>query len=196
MGGPFVEVKGAEPITDDEGRVWIKCYQERWKVINPDGSEQMIRRDGVVTVSAGPSTQFAKGNLVGLKYGVRSSHEDGLLSVRAAEVCEVLVGVYPWILDTDVVAIEQYCRAEALARMADEAVQQVAAEKGFLSVPPYLLKELSTANGMAMRAADRLGLSPEGRLRIAKDAGFAQHFSSQRVDTLRAQGAALRATNE
>lgn len=149
-----------------------------------------------MSVSAGESTRVGEGNLVALKHGIRSSHEHGLLSIRAAEVCEVLVGTYPWVLDTDVVAIEQYCRAEALARLADEAVRKVVEEKGFAEVPAYYLKELNQANSVAMRAADRLGLSPEGRLKIAKDAGFAQHFSQERIESLREKGAALRAAQK
>jgi hypothetical protein len=130
------------------------------------------------------------GNLYGLKHG-GFSHQ--ILSVRTQEMVEALIGNYPWFLDTDMVGVEQYCRAEARARLLDEFAMEMALAKGVEKVPPYIWSEISKAENNAMRAADSLGLTPLGRMKIAKDAGFAQHFQTERIGKLSEQGAALRA---
>ena len=121
------------------------------------------------------------------------ANSEFLLSTKAAMVCEALIGVYPWVLDSDVVAIEQYCRAEARARMLSDHFMQKADTEGIDAVSTFQWELLNKSDTVAMRAAEVLGLTPMGRLKIAKDAGFAQHFNQERIGTLVDQGAALRA---
>ena len=115
-----------------------------------------------------------------------------LLSTVTEEIAEALIGDCPWVLDLDIVAIEQYCRAEARVRMLTAWMEEIAAEKGMSKVPPYVWGEITRAETNAMRRADSLGLSPEGRMKIAKDASMYQHFATSSLDSLKTQGRSLR----
>ena len=124
------------------------------------------------------------------------ANHEGLLSTVAADVAEELIGIYPWVLDTDVVGIEQYCRAEARTRLLHDYALELVAKKGVERVPPHIWSEITKAESNAMRAAEALGLTPLGRMKIAKDAGFAAHFNNERIGSVRSQGAALRAAGK
>ena len=124
-----------------------------------------------------------------LRHGAQSG---ALLSTVAAELCDALIGTYPWFLETDSVGIEQYCRAEAKARLLDDHITKVVEKRGVGRVAPYLWGASNNADTAAMRAAEAIGLTPMGRMKIAKDAGFVAHFSADRVGSLTSQGAALR----
>jgi hypothetical protein len=119
-----------------------------------------------------------------------------ILSTVTAEVAEVLIGQCPWVLDMDVVAIEQYCRVEARVRLLSDYLDELIEEKGPGKVPPYIWGEITRAEANAMRRADSLGLSPEGRMKIAKDASVYKHFTTDRVGNLREQGRNLRSVSE
>ena len=137
---------------------------------------------------------FAEGNLIPLVHGASNNPgaPNKILSTKAADVAEALIGTYPWVLETDVVAIEQYCRAEARSRLLHEHAMEVAEHKGIEAVPAYIWAECSKAENNAGRFAEQLGLTPMGRLKIAKDAGFAQHFQGERLRELIDNGRALR----
>lgn len=115
-----------------------------------------------------------------------------LLSVSSEIVRGALLNVYPWIADTDVVGIEQYCRAEARARILGEFINDICDSDGPGQVPGYLWQAATAADLAAMKAATSLGLNPEGRLKIAKDAGFATHFAGEQLETLLDKGASMR----
>lgn len=115
-----------------------------------------------------------------------------MLTVNARLLSEALINVYPWIQDTDVVAIEQYCRAEARARLLSDYVLDICDSEGPQAVPIGIWKSASDADTIALRLATSLGLTPEGRLRIAKDAGVAKHFAGSQLRDLANQGAAMR----
>ena len=138
-----------------------------------------------MTVEAADVLPITTGNLYSTKHGGKSSR---MLSTSAEDVCEALIGIYPWVLDTDVVAIEQYCRSEARVRLLNDYAMQKADLLGVEKVPPYLWSEISRAENNAMRAAEALGLTPMGRLKIAKDAGFASHFNQERLGFSRSSG--------
>ena len=95
---------------------------------------------------------------------------DRILSTVANEIAEILIRDCPWVLDLDLVAIEQYCRVEARVRLLSDWMNEIIEEKGPQKVPPYLWGEIRRAENNAFRRADSLGLSPEGRMKIAKDA--------------------------
>ena len=165
-----------------------EVYDENGIRLRPDGTPWFKNPNNI---SAGPGMEAGQpGNYLGLKHGAQSSR---ILSLKASEVEDALIGVYPWIMETDRVAIAQYCSIEARRVLLDEHIWIVVERDGVEAVAPHLWSELAKAEGNAMKAADSLGLTPTGRLKIAKDAGFAQHFSSDKVGTLREQGAALRA---
>jgi Phage terminase, small subunit len=130
------------------------------------------------------------GNQRAIRHGANS---EALVSTVAEELCDALIGTYPWFLETDVVGIEQYCRLEARARLlADFIDKKVASSrKGVMAVEPYLWGAADRADANAMRAAEAIGLTPMGRMKIAKDAGFVAHFSQDRLGSLVEQGEAL-----
>ena len=132
------------------------------------------------------------GNLQALKHGATSQQ---IISIRSKDLLVATAAECPWILDSDEPAIIQYCRAEAKARLLDDYIWQLMENPDgpplVGNVPPYIWSESSKADLAAMRAGDRLGLSPEGRLKMAKDAGFAAHFGKQKLDSLVAQGREL-----
>ena len=119
---------------------------------------------------------------------------DRILSTVANEIAEILIRDCPWVLDLDLVAIEQYCRVEARVRLLSDWMNEIIEEKGPQKVPPYLWGEITRAENNAFRRADSLGLSPEGRMKIAKDASMYRHFSNDRVGGLASQGRDLRAS--
>lgn len=135
-------------------------------------------------VEVGPHTKpvAGEGNLLGVVHGASS---EKVLSAKATDVAEALIGAYPWLLEIDVVAIQQYCRAEARARLLDAYAWSIVENKGVDGVLPYIWAEISKAETNAFRRADSLGLSPEGRMKIAKDAGFASHFNGMEADRLK-----------
>ena len=124
---------------------------------------------------------------------VHGANSEAILSTVTSEVAEVLIGECPWVLDYDLVAIDQYCRAEARVRLLTSWMEEIIDEKGIDKVPSYVWGEITRAETNAMRRADSLGLSPEGRMKIAKDTGLAQHFSQASIADLKRQGAAIRA---
>jgi hypothetical protein len=117
---------------------------------------------------------------------------DAILSVNAAVLRGTLIEVYPWVAETDAVAIEQYCRAEARARLLGDYLMEICENDGPRAVPGYIWKAATDADGVAMKAAAGLGLTPEGRLKIAKDAGLATHFQAENLRNLVDQGAQMR----
>ena len=136
--------------------------------------------------------EVIEGNIHALRHGANS---EAVLTTVAAELCERLIGTYPWFIDVDAAGIEQYCRTEARARLLANFIDQKInnSRKGVMAVEPYLWSAADRADANAMRAAEAIGLTPMGRMKIAKDAGFAQHFSTDRVSKLTERGAALRA---
>lgn len=149
---------------------------------NPDGSMTIHGGNGV-------RPAFAEGNLLGVRHGANT---EKILSTRSADIAEALIGVWPWVLDCDVVAIEQYCRAEARTRLLNDWAMEMAETKGILAVPPHVWSEISKAETNAGRFAEALGLNPMGRMKIAKDAGFARHFEKERLSSLMAEGREMR----
>jgi hypothetical protein len=128
----------------------------------------------------------------GLQPVKHGAYSDAILSTVASEVAEVLIAQCPWVLDLDQVAIEQYCRVEARVRLLTDYMYEIIEEKGPGKVPPYIWGEITRAETNAFRRADSLGLSPEGRIKIAKDASVTRHFSVDHVGSLREAGRNLR----
>lgn len=124
-----------------------------------------------------------------LKHGADA---EAVLSTVAADVAEVLIRECPWVLDLDLVAIEQYCRVEARVRLLTDYMNTILDEKGPGKVPPYIWSEITRAETNAFKRADSLGLSPEGRMKIAKDASMYQHFATSGINDLRDKGRNLR----
>lgn len=123
---------------------------------------------------------------------LRNGVDERILSTSADIVRQALIGVYPWILESDAVAIEQYCRAEARARILNGHILEICETAGIAKVTPQLWTASINADSVAMKAATSLGLNPTGRLSIAKDAGFATHFRGQQINDLAAEGAKMR----
>ena len=132
------------------------------------------------------------GNLYAMTHGATSPF---MVSQMASKVAEELIGQYPWFFETDLVGIEQYCRAEGQARLIDEYIAEIIQERGMGSVPDRLWQNSSAANKTAMTAAEVLGLTPLGRTRILSAQSMAVHFSTSNVDSLVEEGRALRAGN-
>jgi hypothetical protein len=119
-------------------------------------------------------------------------NDSRVLSVVAERVCEELIDQYPWICSLDVVAIEQYCRMEAFARMAWQEVQNF---PSLSEVPAKVLQEMSRANAVAMKAAEALGLNPKGRMALLRDIATSRNANVATVssiEALRKKGADIR----
>lgn len=159
-----------------------------------EGSTEVLEGE-IIHPGGSVSAGFPPGNMLSVIHGATSKR---VLNTVPQQLVDALIGTYPWLLDTDEVAIYQYCRAEHVCQVLYAAIEQVmgADESKVLLVPEYLWSAVARAEANAMRSADRLGLSPEGRLKIAKDAGFANHFNSERIGKLQEQGAALRAAGK
>ena len=129
---------------------------------------------------------------MGVVVAGKGTNDQAILSTVTAEVGGILIRECPWVLDLDMVAVDQYCRVEARVRLLTAYADDIIEKKGIGKVPPYLWSEITRAENNAFRRADSLGLSPEGRMKIAKDTGLYQHFSTTRVGDLRDKGRALR----
>jgi len=134
-------------------------------------------------------SETPNGTLIAVKHGANA---EAILSTVAADVAEVLIRECPWVLDLDLVAIEQYCRVEARVRLLTDYMNTILEEKGPGKVPPYIWSEITRAETNAFKRADSLGLSPEGRMKIAKDASMYQHFATSGINDLRDKGRNLR----
>ncbi len=99
-----------------------------------------------------------------------------------------------WILVTDKTALMQYARAEARSILLQDLIWDMVERGGPESVPMYLWDQATKADALSLKMATALGLNPEGRMKIAKDAGFAQHFRQEALSRLRDKGAELRST--
>lgn len=179
------------PITikDSLGRIW-KSDGNSTLVGTPYTHPMRITSSGRIE-NNNKRKQWAVGKNV-----VHGANSHTILSTRSGEVAEALISNFPWILETDRVGIEQYCRAEARARLLDEYIWSLVDEEGVESVPRHLWDVLSHTEANAMKAASALGLNPESRLRIAKDAGIAKHFSQVDLKELMSKGRNLRLANE
>ena len=135
-------------------------------------------------------TEAAPGSMV--RRMTNGTHTEVLLSTVTEEIAEVLIAECPWVLDLDIVAVDQYCRVEARLRMLTAWMEEIVAEKGPSKVPSYVWGEITRAETNAFRRADSLGLSPEGRMKIAKDASMYQHFATSNIGDLKEKGRSLR----
>ena len=124
------------------------------------------------------------------------AHSERILSAVTSEISEILIRDCPWVLDMDLVAIEQYCRVEARLRLLTDWMNEIIEEKGPSKVPPYLWGEITRAENNAFRRADSLGLSPEGRMKIAKDTSISRHFNEGRISDLGSAGRSLRTASQ
>jgi len=104
-----------------------------------------------------------------------------VLSTSAEVLRELLIDKYPWITELDAVAIEQYCRLEARARLLNDLVNEKF-ETGEVSAA--LILAATQADKAALQAAEALGLSPKGRMAIAKDASFAAQIQQDQLKSL------------
>jgi hypothetical protein len=129
-------------------------------------------------------------SIVGPAHGASS---EVVVTTRAKDLFDVLQHTYPWIENVDRIAVEQYCRAEARARLLNEFVMDMLmTAESHKQLNAAVLAQATRADEVAMRAAAAVGLSPEGRMKIAKDAGFASALGNQTIASLEAQGAQLR----
>ncbi len=119
-------------------------------------------------------------------------HSELILSTSADIVQKSLMDACPWIVDTDAIRVRQYCQLEAKSRLLNDHIMRLAIEQGVEVVPIALWAASTNLDLAAMRAADSLGLSPEGRMKIAKDSGFAAHFAGENLKTLLSEGAEIR----
>lgn len=131
------------------------------------------------------------GEITYTKTAITGGNEE-LLSVSSEIVRDALIDNFPWVMHSDMVGIEQYCRAEARARLIAGYIDEICDAKGPGAVPGYLWNAANNADNTAMKAATSLGLNPEGRLKIAKDAGFATHFAKPQIEAIANKGAEMR----
>ena len=143
-----------------------------------------------------PGEMLAEGHMKSVRHGAFSER---VLSERSVEVADALFETCPWLLDSDAAGIEQYCRAEARARLLDEYAWSIVEGKvsvdrrtGVAAVPAYIWREITGAENNAMRAATSIGLNTMGRLDIMKNAGMAHHFGGSRLGELISRGKSLR----
>ena len=132
---------------------------------------------------------FTAGNTAAVRHGAFS---DRMVSARSAVVHAELVEACPWVIDTDAVAVDTWCRVRARFLMLSEYVETVVEQGGVGDVRPYLWSELARCETNLMKATESLGLDPAGRGKLARDLGMAQHFGRPGLAELGGQGRKLR----
>lgn len=134
---------------------------------------------------------FEPGNTAALKHGARSTFR---ISEVAEQAMEWLRPLCPWIVsDLDLLAVDRLCRVEARARLAHAAISQIAndPEHGREAIPEYLLRMAAREDALADRLATGLGMTPEGRSKLARDTAVAHHYAADALAGLQAEGRRL-----
>lgn len=141
------------------------------------------------------------GGIIGVVHGARSPL---IVSDLAADVFEDLREHIPWILDCDLLAVDQMCTATVQHRLLNDYAMAVLEGRrevparpgrprtGYEALPQNIWRDLSTSLNIAMRAVDRLGLSPEGRGKVTSALGLAVHYAREQRDSLVQEGESLR----
>ena len=119
-----------------------------------------------------------------------------MTSIIATDVFDELFEQCPWIVDLDKRGVEQYCRAEARARLLQNAIDTISADRGVTQVPAHILRECTSAERNAMQAAAALGLTPASRIPLERDRALARAGNVAAVggiERIQERGAACRA---
>jgi hypothetical protein len=136
---------------------------------------------------------FGPGNAAALRHGAFSP---GKISETAEVLLVELRDACPWITALDAAAVDRFTRAEARCRLLHAHVSKVSAESGIEAVPSYLWGEVRGADTLADRLATGLGLTPEGRAKMARDTAVAGHLAADALAGLQAEGRKLRLAAE
>ena len=94
-------MSGPRGVYVDKGDRRMRINPENGEILSWGKADNMVRGN------------HQDGNLGGLRHGARSP---AVLRKAADDVLGALVGNCPWVLESDVVAVEQFCRSEAAAR--------------------------------------------------------------------------------
>ena len=136
---------------------------------------------------------FEVGNGAAIKHG---GFSPVTISEKAEALLDELREFCPWINELDGAAVDRFCRAEARARLLHSYVSKVSVESGIEAVKEYLWAEVRGADTLADKLATGLGLTPEGRAKLARDAAVAGHFAADALAGLQAEGRKLREAYE
>ena len=159
---------------------------------------ELVRRDDTVAGSLSPRrgyswAPFEPGNRAALRHGAFSP---GKISETGEALHDELLDACPWVTALDAAAVDRFTRAEARARLLHGYVSKVSAESGVEAVPSYLWGEVRGADTLADRLAAGLGLTPEGRAKLARDTAVAGRFAADAVAGQQAEGRKLRLAAE
>jgi hypothetical protein len=151
---------------------------------------------------------FEQGNTFSVAHGAGSTK---LVSERTAEVRHDLISSYQWLTESDSVAIDLLCSAQARYELLSEymwgivegAIERAPqgrppkrgkaeATTGVEAVPAYIWTEITKLEKNISDMANRLGLDPAGRAAIFKDFGWAKALAGQSMGKLVEMGGGLR----
>jgi hypothetical protein len=157
--------------------------------------EPVARHDGSQALPArGYSwAPFGPGNVAALRHGAFSP---GKISETAQALLDELLVACPWVTELDGAAVDRFTRAEARARLLHGYVSKVSAESGVEAVREYLWAEVRGADALADKLATGLGMTPEGRAKLARDTAVAGRFAADALAGLQAEGRKLRLAAE
>lgn len=134
-------------------------------------------------------TSFGPGHKTGLFSGQYSKE---IVEARAPVVLRRLIDMYPMVLDFPEWVIERYVKVEARLDLMYEYFMELCATVGIAQVPSALNSEIAKAEQISLNYAKELGITPAAWASIAKNMGFARHFSNEKLDGLASEGRRIR----
>jgi hypothetical protein len=108
---------------------------------------------------------FEVGHFVPVKSGARSPR---IVASLSAAVADAIVEDHPWLADRrHALALSQLAGAEATRLLLQDYHERLAAEKGAGAISPRMVEAKATAERLAAKLAERVGVTPMGRARLA-----------------------------
>jgi len=181
-------------MVDDGGRKW-ETYKGRIRITDEANKKVVwINKHGelteyVISQLQDKASAAGRGNLRSVKHGANSK---ALVRQYAGELTTQLIRMYPMVMDMPMTIVERYAMNDARCMMLYDYLFKVEEEEGFgATLRTGLHDQISKAESVSLQMAKELGLTPKSWSDIAKNMGFARHFSNENVGNLTSRGEAI-----
>lgn len=137
---------------------------------------------------------YEVGNTAALRHG---GYSERAIAERAEEVHAELLRYAPWLDEPQFMpAVQRYLEAAAREALIHSYIEKVCAERGAGAIPVRLWESATSVSRLAARLGDDLGLSPQGRAKIAilSGAAVSAELDVAALQNLAARGAEIRAS--
>lgn len=179
---------------DDQGRLW-ETYKGRFRITD-EGNKKCwwIGKSGemaeyVVSQLQDKAACVGEGNLIAVKHGANSK---ALVKEYATELATQLIEMYPFVLGMPTNMVERFCMNDARCMMLYDYLFKLEEEQGIeATLRNGLHDQISKAEGVSLQLAIQLGLTVKSWSDVAKNMGFARHFSQERIGTLASRGSEI-----